>query len=69
MKKAMVFAVAMVFTVSVASVSFAAKSVKCTVDAVDGDKVTMTCEKADAFKAGDDLKIKPPKGGGAIEGC
>lgn len=61
-------AVALVFALSTATVSLAAK-VKCTVDSVEGDKVTMTCEKADKFKAGDKLKVPTAKKKGAIEGC
>ncbi|WP_163340175.1 selenite/tellurite reduction operon protein ExtJ [Desulfopila sp. IMCC35008] len=69
MKKGLVtLAVALVFALSTATVGFAAK-VKCTVDAVDGDKVTMTCEKADKFAAGDKVKVSPAKKKGAIEGC
>jgi hypothetical protein len=69
MKKGMVsLAVALAFALSTATVGFAAK-VKCTVDAVDGDKVTMTCEKADKFAAGDKIKVSPAKKKGAIEGC
>lgn len=69
MKKTMVsLALALVFAVSVVSTGFAAK-VKCTVDSVEGDKVTMTCEKADKFKAGDKVKVSTPKKKGAIEGC
>ncbi len=66
-KKIACFALAMVFALSTAGLSFAAK-VKCTVDSVEGDTVTMTCEKADKMKAGDKVKVTPPKGG-AIEGC
>ncbi len=66
-KKIVCFAMAMVFALSTAGLSFAAK-VKCTVDSVDGDKVTMTCDKADKMKAGDKVKVSPPKGG-AVEGC
>lgn len=68
MKKIVAGFCALFFVVSVAGVSVAAK-LKCTVDGVDGDKVTMTCEKADKLKAGDKLKISPPKKGAAIEGC
>ena len=68
MKKIVAGLCALFFVVSVAGVSVAAK-LKCTVDAVDGDKVTMTCEKADKLKAGDKLRISPPKKGAAIEGC
>ena len=66
-KKIVCFAMAMVFALSTAGLSFAAK-VKCTVDSVDGEKVTMTCDKADKLKAGDKVKVSPPKGG-AVEGC
>lgn len=66
-KKIACFALAMVFALSTAGLSFAAK-VKCTVDSVEGDTVTMTCKKADKLKAGDKVKVSPPKGG-AIEGC
>ncbi|PID71868.1 MAG: hypothetical protein CSB34_05020 [Desulfobulbus propionicus] len=50
-----------------ASVVMAA-SVKCTVDTVEGDKVTMTCKKADKLKAGDKVSVKAKKKK-AIEGC
>lgn len=58
---------AVVFALSTAGIGFAA-SVKCTVDGVDGDKVTMTCEKADKMEAGDKVKVRVSKGA-AIEGC
>lgn len=58
---------AVAFIVSTASVGMAAK-IKCTVDGVEGDKVTMTCKKADKLKAGDEVSVKAKKGG-AIEGC
>ncbi len=51
-----------------ASVVFAA-SVKCTVDSVEGEKVTMTCSKADKLKAGDSVKVKVSKKKAALEGC
>ncbi len=66
-KKIVSLALAMVFTLSTAGLGFAAK-VKCTVDAVDGDKVTMTCKKADKMKAGDKVKVSTAKKA-AIEGC
>lgn len=68
MKKIVAGLCALFFVVSVAGVSVAAK-LKCTVDTVDGDKVTMTCEDADKLKVGDKLKISPPKKGAAVEGC
>ena len=66
-KKIVSLALAMVFALCTASLSFAAK-VNCTVDAVDGDKVTMTCKKADKMKAGDKVKVSTKKKA-AIEGC
>lgn len=69
MKKGIVaLTVALAFALATATAGFAAK-VKCTVDSVDGDKVTMTCEKADKFSAGDDIKVTPAKKKAAIEGC
>jgi hypothetical protein len=68
MKKIVAGLCALFFVVSVAGVSVAAK-LKCTVDGVDGDKVTLTCEDADKLKKGDKLKISPPKKGAAVEGC
>jgi hypothetical protein len=70
MKKGIVSVLlALAFAVATVSVGMAAK-VKCTVDGVDGDKVTMTCKKADKLKAGDavDVKVKAAKKA-AIEGC
>ena len=68
MKKVCAAAFVLMFIATTASMSFAAR-VKCEVTAVDGDTVTMTCEKPDNFKAGDKLKITPAKSGGAVEGC
>jgi hypothetical protein len=67
MKKGIV-SVVLVLTFAVSTIAVAAK-LKCTVDSVEGDKVTMTCKKADKLKAGDKVKVSPPKGGAAIEGC
>lgn len=67
MKKLLAVAVVLMF-VGAASAGFAAK-LKCEVEGVDGDTVTMKCEDADKLKAGDKLKITPPKKGGAVEGC
>ena len=66
-KRIVSLVLAMVFTLSTAGLGFAAK-VKCTVDAVDGEKVTMTCEKADKMKAGDKVKVSTAKKS-AVEGC
>ncbi len=69
MKKGIVSAVmALVFAISVVGTGMAA-SIKCTVDSVEGDKVTMTCKKADKLKAGDAVKVKKAKKAGAVEGC
>ena len=65
MKKFAVLMMTGMFALSVASVSMAAET--CTVDAVDGDKVTMTC-KDTKMKAGDTAKVKA-KAAAAIEGC
>ena len=43
----------------------AAIAAKCTVDSVDGSKVTVTCDKVDV-KAGDKVEVKAKK---ALEGC
>jgi hypothetical protein len=68
MKKRMVTAaLALVFALSMAGVSMAAK-VNCTVKSVEGDTVTMTCEGADKMKADDKVKVTTAKGGG-VEGC
>ncbi|MFW2366063.1 MAG: selenite/tellurite reduction operon protein ExtJ [Desulforhopalus sp.] len=66
-KKIVTLALAAVFALSTAGVGFAAK-VKCTVDAVEGEKVTMTCKKADKLKAGDKVKVSSSKKA-AVEGC
>lgn len=44
----------------------AALAAKCTVDSVDGMKVTVTCDKVDV-KAGDNVTLKGAKKG--LEGC
>lgn len=68
MKKRIVsVALALVFALGAVGVGFAAK-VACTVDSVEGTKVIMTCEGADKMKAGDKVKVTPPKAGG-VEGC
>lgn len=66
-KKIITVALAVIFALSTAGVGFAAK-LKCTVDAVEGDKVTMTCDKADKVKAGDKVKVRTAKKA-AVEGC
>ena len=67
-KKIVSMALVLIFALSTATLGFAAK-LKCTVDSVAGDKVTMTCSKADKLTAGDKVKVLPPKKKGAVEGC
>lgn len=66
-KKLAVCAMALVFALSSATLGFA-KKIKCTVDAVDGEKVTMTCDDADKLAPGDKVKVSASKKG-AVEGC
>ena len=68
-KRIMAAVVALFFIAGTAGVGFAASSLKCTVESVDGDMVTIKCEDADKLKAGAKLKIRAPKKGAAIEGC
>lgn len=69
MKKGIIaLALAMAMAFCTAGAVFAAK-VTCTVDSVEGDKVMMTCEKADKMKAEDKVKVTLPSKGGAVEGC
>ena len=67
-KKIVILGLTLVFALSSAGLGFAAK-VKCTVDSVDGNTVTMTCKKANKLKAGDKVKVVPPKKKAAVEGC
>lgn len=66
MKKLVLVAMAAAFILSSSMVM--AASVKCTVDSVDGDKVTMTCKKADKLKVGSKVKVKSASKK-AYEGC
>lgn len=66
-KKIVSLALAVIFALSTAGLGFAAK-LKCTVDGVEGEKVTMTCKKADKLKEGDKVKVSASKGA-AVEGC
>lgn len=66
MKKVITAVMIVAFALSSAGLVMA-KSVKCKVDAVDGDKITMTCDGA-KFKAGDEVKVKSAKKK-AVEGC
>lgn len=67
MKKGII-ALALALVIGTAGTSFGAR-VTCTVDSVDGDKVTMTCKKADKMEAGDKVKVTLPSKGAAVEGC
>lgn len=67
-KKIITLLMAVAFTVGVAGVSVAAKSVKCKVTAVDGNTVTLDCKKTGNLKAGMKVKVKEAKKK-AIEGC
>lgn len=69
MKKRMLSAALVLFFVMGSVGSGFAARLKCTVDSVDGEKVTMMCEDADKLKKGDKLRISPPKKGAAVEGC
>lgn len=69
MKKGIIaFALALAMALGTAGASFAAR-VKCTVDSVEGDTVTMTCEKADKMKKGDAVKVTTSSKSAGIEGC
>ncbi len=69
MKKGIVSVLmALAFTISLVGTGMAAKTV-CTVDTVEGDKVTMTCKKADKLEVGGKVKVKTMKKGGDVEGC
>lgn len=66
-KKIAVVVLAIGMVIGGASMSFATR-VKCTVDSVDGDKVTMTCKKADKLVPGAKVKVSVKKKA-AVEGC
>jgi len=66
MKKMLTVVMVVAFAFSAGSVL--AGTVKCTVDKVDGNAVTMTCKKADKLKAGEAVTVKAAKKK-AIEGC
>ncbi|HFQ90365.1 MAG TPA: hypothetical protein ENK27_09860 [Desulfobulbus sp.] len=66
MKK--IITVVMVAAFALSAGSALASKVKCTVDSVSGNTVTLTCKKADKLKAGEKVYVKPNKRK-AIEGC
>jgi hypothetical protein len=67
MKKLVTAVMVVAFALSSAGMVMAAK-VKCTVDGVDGNKVTMTCDDASSLKAGDAVQVKAG-GKKGYEGC
>lgn len=67
MKKLITAVMVGAFALSSASLVMAS-TVKCTVDSVSADKVTMTCKKAKKLKVGDKVKVKSAKKQ-ALEGC
>ena len=66
MKKLVTVVMVVAFALSSAGIVLAAK---CTVDSVDGNKVTMTCDDAGSMKAGDKVDVKAKKAKKALEGC
>lgn len=66
MKKLVVAVMVAAFVMSSAMVM--AAKVKCTVDSVEGSKVTLTCKKADKLKVGGNVEVKEKKKA-AYEGC
>lgn len=66
MKKMLIAAMAAAFIMS--STMVMAAQVKCTVDSVDGNMVTLTCKKADKLEAGQSVVVKEQKKK-AYEGC
>ncbi|MDD3618518.1 MAG: hypothetical protein RBR09_03395 [Desulfobulbaceae bacterium] len=67
MKKLVTAIMVVAFALSSAGIVMAQK-LTCTVDAVEGDTVTMTCKGADKLKAGDEVQVRGKKKG-AVEGC
>ncbi len=60
--------VVMVVAFALSAGSALASKVKCKVDSVEGNTVTMTCKKADKLKAGMKVAVKESKKK-AVEGC
>lgn len=67
MKKLVTVLMVAAFTLSVAGFAMA-REVRCTVNSVSGNTVTMTCKRADRLKAGDKVKVKISVKR-ALEGC
>ena len=66
MKTLFLMIVATAFLLS--STMVLAANVRCTVDSVEGDKVVVTCAKADTLKGGQKVVVKSKKRV-AYEGC
>lgn len=65
MKKIIAAVAAAAFVAAVGGAVLASKKTeKCTVDTVEGSKLTMTCEKAPELKAGDKVEVEK-----VFEGC
>lgn len=67
MKKLVTALMVATFALSVAGFAMAGY-VKCTVDSVSGNTVTMTCKKANKLKAGQKVKVKAAAKR-VLEGC
>ena len=65
-KKITSVALAIIFSLSMAGVSLAAKC-KGKVESVEGEKIVITVDGKCKLKAGDKVTVKPKKG--AVEGC
>ncbi len=57
MKKIMIIVMALAFVISASTNVLASRS-KCTVDSVDNQTVTMTCERADRLTVGDNVTVR-----------
>ncbi|MCF8056839.1 MAG: hypothetical protein K9K37_09390 [Desulfocapsa sp.] len=70
MKKSIILMTALVFMVT-AVATIQAAALKCTVEKVEGNVVTMDCgDKAATLSAGTEVKVKTAKAkSAAIEGC
>ncbi len=71
MKQMITLLAATLFSLSLFCASSSAATLRCTVDKVEGDVVTMTCgEKAASLAVGTAVKVKTAKKqAAAIEGC
>jgi len=60
---------ALALTIIISTSAYAA-TLKCTVEQVEGDVITMNCgEKAATLAVGTEVKVKAAKTSAAIEGC